>query len=163
MGLLLKIVAVSFAALTAANICTDNTVKLNKQYFCFEGCLNTATAVQNYKVQLSTGNQFVERIRRREEIIAKFALPDDPNAQSCIDPVLRQDVGSAINKTTRHDCKGIINTLALNLNRPGWAYICVKFNSFGVDSIVADKNFCDYDAFLQGEIFNVRLAKIDMS
>ncbi|ETN79047.1 hypothetical protein NECAME_00424 [Necator americanus] len=32
---------------------------------------------------------------------------DDPNADSCIDPVLRTDIANALNKVVDHSCKDL--------------------------------------------------------
>lgn len=48
--------------------------KLNTKYYCFEGCLNTGTALQNYKVQLAgTNATMLERARVSKEIKALHA------------------------------------------------------------------------------------------
>ncbi|CAL2033097.1 unnamed protein product [Caenorhabditis brenneri] len=172
---------------TSANICTDDTghwimsiaegvtdfsyggSRLNQKYYCFEGCLNTGTALQNYKVDLAgTNATMLERSRPVKEIVSLHAQAqirddDDPNAQFCVDPVLRQDVANALKKTTQNSCKNIVNTLVLNLNRPGWAITCIQFDEFALDGVVSDKNFCSYDAVANGEIYTIRLAKLDMS
>uniref|UniRef100_A0A8R1I1J2 Uncharacterized protein n=1 Tax=Caenorhabditis japonica TaxID=281687 RepID=A0A8R1I1J2_CAEJA len=171
-------------AYTGANICTDDTgywlftisegvtdfayggSKLNSKYYCFQGCLNTKTAVQNYKVQLAgTNTSAVERTRTIKDIRSLHAQvgDEDPNAATCVDPVLRQDVANALKKTTQNNCKNIVNTLVLNLNRPGWAITCIKFDEISMDDATTDKNFCSYDASVNDGIYTIRLAKLDMS
>ncbi|KHJ88433.1 hypothetical protein OESDEN_11775 [Oesophagostomum dentatum] len=88
---------------------------------------------------------------------------DDPNADSCIDPVLRDDINNALNKVTDRSCKGIVKTLLFNLNRPGWAVNCVDFDAMSLDGIVQDMNFCAYIGVVSPYIFDIRLGKIDMS
>ncbi|CAA91331.1 DUF19 domain-containing protein [Caenorhabditis elegans] len=179
----LLIFAVGYAT---GNLCTDDTgywisslaegvsdfayggTRLNTKYYCFEGCLNTGTALQNCKVDMSGNNGTrIERSREIKEVIALHQLArqrdEDPNAKSCVDPVLRQDVKNALQKTTRSNCKNIVNTLVLNLNRPGWAITCIQFNEFAIDDYTPDMNFCSYDSVSDTDIFTIRLAKLDMS
>lgn len=33
--------------------------------------------------------------------------------------------------------QNIVNTLVLNLNRPGWAITCIEFDEFGLDGVVS--------------------------
>ncbi|VDO88046.1 unnamed protein product [Heligmosomoides polygyrus] len=56
---------------------------------------------------------------------------DDPNAELCVDPILRADVANALGKVTDNSCKGIVKAILFNLNRPGWAVNCVDFTEFG--------------------------------
>ncbi|CAI2345595.1 unnamed protein product [Caenorhabditis sp. 36 PRJEB53466] len=177
------ILLVSFAYVSA-NVCDDGTghwfvaiaegvtdyayggARLNNQYYCFEACLNTQTALQNYKVDLAgTNATMVERSISAKAIRTQHnqVRDDDPNAEFCVDPVLRQDVADAISKATQNSCKNIVNTLVLNLNRPGWAITCIQFDEFGLDTATSDKNFCSYDAVVNNEIYTVRLAKLDMN
>ncbi|EGT44908.1 hypothetical protein CAEBREN_04096 [Caenorhabditis brenneri] len=183
---LLKLLCFLFVlGFTYGNFCTDDTgywigsvaagvsdfsyggSRLNTKYYCFEGCLNTGTALQNYKVELSGKNGTkTERARTLTEIIAHVSKSNDnwdPNADSCVDPVLRQDVKSALQKTTQNNCKNVVNTLVLNLNRPGWAITCIQHNEFALDDYVADFNFCSYDAQSGNSVYTIRLAKLDMS
>ncbi|CAP23742.1 Protein CBG02857 [Caenorhabditis briggsae] len=172
---------------SSANFCTDSTghwfaslaegvtdyayggSRLNNKYYCFEGCLNTGTALQNYKIDLAgTNATMLERSRPLKEIVYLHAQPkirddDDPNAEFCVDPVLRQDIANALQKTTQNSCKNIVNTLVLNLNRPGWAITCIQFDEFALDGVISDKNFCSYDAVQNNEIYTIRLGKLDMS
>ncbi|CAB3405325.1 unnamed protein product [Caenorhabditis bovis] len=178
----LVFLAVSLFAAGNANICSDDTghwlaslamgvedyayggSKLNNRYYCFEGCLNTGTALQNYKVLLAGNGTTMSReinVKERGAQLAKRRDDDDPNAETCIDPVLRQDVADALKKNTQWHCKGIVNTLVLNLNRPGWAITCIKFDEFGFDEFVQDVNFCSYDAFNAPDTYTIRLAKLD--
>ncbi|KIH57144.1 hypothetical protein ANCDUO_12667, partial [Ancylostoma duodenale] len=180
--------------LTTFPVCTDDTgtwtfaiaegvtdfahggMPLNKSFNCFEGCLATGTAVQNFKVGLHNSSQ-------------RDLLPDDgddPNAESCIDPVLRADIQNALNKVVDHSCKGIVKTLLFNLNRPGWAVNCVDFDEMSLDGLVQvgedkgdganhdvasvnihfffqDMNFCAYTGIVPPNIFDIRLGKIDTS
>ncbi|KIH47325.1 hypothetical protein ANCDUO_22617 [Ancylostoma duodenale] len=177
----------AFVALVTANICNDGTgtwahaitegvtdyayggIPLNKKYNCFEGCLATGAVAQNFKVALN-GNQVLvkeqnfggiaERLARymkmREEGV-------DPNAYSCIDPVLRADVQNALNKVVDHSCKGIVKTLLFNLNRPGWAVNCVDYSEISIGSYVEDVNFCSYLGVVSPYKYEIRLAKIDTS
>lgn len=142
--------------------------KLNTKYYCFEGCLNTGTALQNYKILLAgTNATMLERTRPVKDIVSLHSQAvvrdDDPNAEFCVDDTLRNDVKNALQKSTKNTCKNIVNTLVLNLNRPGWAITCIQFDEFALDGVVTDKNFCSYDAVQNGEIFTIRLAKLDMS
>ncbi|RCN45380.1 hypothetical protein ANCCAN_08601 [Ancylostoma caninum] len=174
-------------AVVAANICTDDTgtwtfaiaegvtdfahggVPLNKSFNCFEGCLATGTAVQNFKVALNSSGVAVKdrKIERKAERLARFMKMrddgDDPNADSCIDPVLRADVQNALNKVVDHSCKGVVKTLLFNLNRPGWVVNCVDFNEMSLDGIVQDVNFCAYIGVVSSYIFDIRLGKVDTS
>ncbi|VDM69384.1 unnamed protein product [Strongylus vulgaris] len=88
---------------------------------------------------------------------------DDPNADSCIDPVLRDDIQNALNKVTDHSCKGIVKALLFNLNRPGWAVNCVDFGAASLDGIVQDMNFCAYIGVVSPYLYDIRMGKIDMS
>ncbi|CAP23741.2 Protein CBG02858 [Caenorhabditis briggsae] len=170
---------------SSANFCTDDTgewissvadgvtdyahggTRLNTKYYCFEGCLNTGTVLQNYKVDLSGNNGTtvkIERVRAAKDIVSLVANDDeDPNARSCVDPVLRQDVKAALQKATQNTCKNIVNTLVLNLNRPGWAITCIRYNDQAIDDYISDMNFCSYDGGEYHDVFTVRLAKLDMS
>ncbi|KIH61413.1 hypothetical protein ANCDUO_08319 [Ancylostoma duodenale] len=59
---------------------------------------------------------------------------DDPNAEWCIDPQLKADIRDALGGLEKLSCKGIVDTLVSNLNRPGWAINCVDYENFGFDS-----------------------------
>ncbi|KAL6743376.1 hypothetical protein Aduo_016420 [Ancylostoma duodenale] len=177
----------ALVTVVAANICTDDTgtwtfaiaegvtdfahggMPLNKSFNCFEGCLATGTAVQNFKVALNGSGVAVKerKIEGKAERLARFMKirddGDDPNAESCIDPVLRADIQNALNKVVDHSCKGIVKTLLFNLNRPGWAVNCVDFDEMSLDGLVQDMNFCAYTGIVPPNIFDIRLGKIDTS
>ncbi|KAF1765361.1 hypothetical protein GCK72_005313 [Caenorhabditis remanei] len=167
--LFISLLVIGYAS---ANFCTDDSgywlssvaqgvtdfsyggSRLNSKYYCFEGCLNTGTALQNYKIDLSGNNGTkLERNRSVKDISAHHAKFD----------VLRQDVKNALQKATQNSCKNIVNTLVLNLNRPGWAITCIRYNDFAIDDSVSDMNFCSYDAGQFQDYYTIRLAKLDMS
>ncbi|KAK6047431.1 hypothetical protein COOONC_15064 [Cooperia oncophora] len=121
--------------LATANICNDGTgtwsfsivdgvtdfayggVPLNNNYNCFEGCLNTQTAVQDFKVSLNG------------------TVP--PTVASL--PMLKQrKLGSKASRLARLQkyANGLVKTLLFNLNRPGWAINCVDFNDFALGTFL---------------------------
>ncbi|KAK6757299.1 hypothetical protein RB195_015242 [Necator americanus] len=182
-----QVLITAVVGIAAGNICTDDTgtwtfaiaegvtdfahggVPLNKSFNCFEGCLATGTAVQNFKVALNGSTAVLKerKLGTKAERLARLQKMrddgDDPNADSCIDPVLRTDIANALNKVVDHSCKGIVKTLLFNLNRPGWAVNCVDFDEMSLDGIVEDLNFCAYTGIVPPLIFDIRLGKIDMS
>ncbi|PAV84441.1 hypothetical protein WR25_09278 isoform C [Diploscapter pachys] len=150
--LLLAVVLVTYS-----NICTDETghwsfgiadgvtdfayggVPLNKSFYCFEGCLNTQTAVQNYKVKLAGSSpKLVEKKRDRVEQLKQYLsgqIPDDPNAEFCEDATLRADINASLSKVPDPSCKSILNTLLTSVNRPGWCINVVRFDLIGIDGV----------------------------
>ncbi|VDM78620.1 unnamed protein product, partial [Strongylus vulgaris] len=125
-------------------------VPLNKSFNCFEGCLATGTAVQNFKVRFFssitqqnfkkiicllatlTNHENFEMQKPCSLVILGYSDDgDDPNADSCIDPVLRDDIQNALNKVTDHSCK--------------------------------DMNFCAYIGVVSPYLYDIRMGKIDMS
>ncbi|XGW05075.1 hypothetical protein V3C99_015894 [Haemonchus contortus] len=179
--------------IAAANICNDGTgtwafslvdgvtdfayggVQLNNKYNCFEGCLNTQTAVQDFKVALNgtvpptasmpmvKQRKLGPRANRLARVKKMQESDEDPNEETCADPQLRTDVANAINKVTDHSCKGIVKALLFNLNRPGWAVNCVDFNELALGSYLRDYNFCEYEAVVGQDLYWIRMAKIDTS
>ncbi|WKY13879.1 hypothetical protein Q1695_004600 [Nippostrongylus brasiliensis] len=194
-------IVVAIIGYATANICNDGTgtwsysisdgvtdfayggVALNNKYNCFEGCVNTGTAVQDFKVALngsrpaiptttmssmesaSTAKLHVRKSSSKAIRVAEMkriqADGEDPNAISCVDPVLRADIANAVSKVTSYSCKGIVKAVLFNLNRPGWAVNCVDFTAFNMSGFYQDYNFCDYDAFVGGQLYTIRMALID--
>ncbi|KAK6048360.1 hypothetical protein COOONC_14135, partial [Cooperia oncophora] len=106
-------------------------VPLNNNYNCFEGCLNTQTAVQDFKVSLNG------------------TVP--PTVASL--PMLKAAEARLES--------GLVKTLLFNLNRPGWAINCVDFNDFALGTFLRDYNFCEYEAVLGQGVYWLRMALID--
>ncbi|KAK5975789.1 hypothetical protein GCK32_007283, partial [Trichostrongylus colubriformis] len=92
-------------------------VKLNKKYNCFEGCLNTQTAVQDFKVALNgtvpptvampmmKQRKLGSRADRLARLMKMQKDDQDPNEETCADATLRTDVANALQKVTDHSCK----------------------------------------------------------
>ncbi|CAI4231671.1 unnamed protein product [Auanema sp. JU1783] len=164
------------------NICTDETGKwsfgiadglkdfyhggapLNRSNNCFEGCLYTATVVQNFKVKLAgntTSNSEQRYITLEERLNRLQADDQDPNKDSCVSDSLRASIAKAISSVSDNSCKGVIRAIQYNVNRPGWVFNCVALTGGSIDSIFQDDNFCDYDAVVGKVLYTLRLALID--
>ncbi|RCN45383.1 hypothetical protein ANCCAN_08604 [Ancylostoma caninum] len=175
----------AFVATVAANICTGSTgnwssalavgvtdfahggVPLSKGVNCFDGCLATGMADQSFKVALRNSyaaykkRELGKKADRLLQLKKMRDDDDDPNASTCIDPQLRADIRDALGGLEEQSCKGIVDTLVSNLNRPGWAINCVNFEDFSYDGIYQDMNFCAYFVSTSSDIFDIRLGMID--
>uniref|UniRef100_A0A914UNV8 Uncharacterized protein n=1 Tax=Plectus sambesii TaxID=2011161 RepID=A0A914UNV8_9BILA len=146
-------------------------VALNTKYFCFFGCLNTKSALQNYKVLLANGTQAksapVERTLYVDEMKAKIGSGKDDQSEFCPDPYIENIVMNGIQQAPINNATSIANTILLRMNRgPGWAVVVVQLADGGavVNSVYPDWNFCDYSAIRNNvDFYNVKVAKIDMS
>ncbi|EYC45235.1 hypothetical protein Y032_0435g1421 [Ancylostoma ceylanicum] len=174
-----------FVTAVAANICTGGTgnwstalalgvtdfahggVPLNNGVNCFDGCLATGVADQSFKVALMNSSaaykerEFSKKADRLAQLRKMRDDDDDTNADTCIDPQLRADIRDALGSLEELSCKGIVDTLVSNLNRPGWAINCVDFDEFGYDAFFQDMNFCAYLVYSSSDVFDIRLGMID--
>ncbi|KAL6743331.1 hypothetical protein Aduo_016379 [Ancylostoma duodenale] len=105
----------------------------------------------------------MKRIEENNKVTDHLVLneDDDPNADTCVDPLLRSQIKNALNGTSEISCKGIVNTLVSSLNRPGWAINCANVGEASIDTSFKDDNFCFYMVGLQSDVYFLRLAKID--
>uniref|UniRef100_A0A914X0D7 NIM-2 protein n=1 Tax=Plectus sambesii TaxID=2011161 RepID=A0A914X0D7_9BILA len=194
----LAIVVLTFLALGSwANICTTpdghwsfevasgvidfatGGVPLNKRYFCFDGCLNTHTALQNYKVKLinSSKDAVAKKVERTIDVLdfiknnkrVSKIQDDDPQALFCQDPRILNIVKSTIESSPIDNCTNIVHTVVLKLARAGWGVVCTKLGGqtggFEVNSAFKDYAFCDYTDVRPstGSVYNVKVAQIDRS
>ncbi|KAL6743371.1 hypothetical protein Aduo_016416 [Ancylostoma duodenale] len=155
----------SFAIASGVTDFAHGRVEINERFNCFDGCLATGAAFQNFKVALMNSSssykqrEFDAKADRLGQLMKMKDDDDDPNAITCADPQLRAEIRGILYNAV--SCKRVVEALLSNKNRQGWAVNCVSYEDSGSDHVYEDMNFCAYIAFMPPYIIDIRLAKID--